>query len=82
MTRLIQVKKGSFRRVALVEEPEVRLLDSCSSIFELAHIAIETGIRLIDVARKGARHEAIEYNPIYLWRERQGKRRCGHGQSP
>jgi hypothetical protein len=65
MTRLIQVKKGSFRRVALVEEPEVRLLDSCSSIFELAHIAIETGIGLIDVARKRARHEGIEYDPIY-----------------
>jgi len=65
MTRLIQVKKGSFRRVALVEEPKVRLLDSCSSIFELAHIAIGTGSRLIDVARKRARHEAIEYDPIY-----------------
>ena len=39
MTRLIQIKKGHVRRVALVEEPGVRLLDSCSSIYELAHTA-------------------------------------------
>ena len=40
MTRLIQIKKGNVRRVALVEEPNLRLLDACSSIYELAHIAI------------------------------------------
>jgi len=65
MTRLIQIKKGSFRRIALVEEPVVRPLDSCSSVYELAHIAIETGVRLIDVVRKRARHETIDYDPIY-----------------
>jgi len=65
MTRLVQIKKGSFRRVALVEEPVLRPLDSCSSIYELAHIAIETGVRLIDVARKRTRHETIDYDPIY-----------------
>src|SRR6516162_3344230 len=65
MTRLVQIKKGSIRRVALVEEPVVRLLDSCSSISELAHIAIETEVRLIDVARKRARNETLDYDPIY-----------------
>lgn len=66
MTRLVQIKKGSFRRVALVEEPVLRLLDSCSSIYELALIAIETGGSLIDVIRKRVRHDAIDYDPIYL----------------
>jgi hypothetical protein len=65
MTRLIQIKKGNVRRVALVEEPVVRLLDSCSSIYELAHIAIEAGEKLSNIARKRARHETIDYDPIY-----------------
>src|SRR5215472_12108582 len=65
MTRLIQIKKGHVRRVALVEEPGVRLLDSCSSIYELAHIAIESGEKLSDIANKRARHDSIEYDPIY-----------------
>ena len=65
MTRLIQIKKGHVRRVALVEEPEVRLLDSCSSIYELAHIAIAAGEKLSDIARKRARHETIDYGTIY-----------------
>ena len=30
MTRLMQIKKGSVRQVALVEEPHLRLLDGCS----------------------------------------------------
>ncbi len=37
MTRLVQLKSGGTRRVALVEEPHLRLLDGCSSIYELAN---------------------------------------------
>jgi hypothetical protein len=65
MTRLIQIKKGNVRRVALVEEPNVRLLDTCSSIYELAHIAIAAGMKLSDLARQRARHDVIDYNSIY-----------------
>lgn len=65
MTRLIQIKKGNVRRVALVEEPNIRLLDTCSSIYELAHVAIAAGMKLSDLARQRARHDTIEYNPIY-----------------
>ena len=64
MTRLIQIKNGRLRRVALVEEPMVRPLD-CSTIYELALIAIDTGIGLIDAARKRASHQALDYEPIY-----------------
>ena len=32
MTRLVQIKKGNVRRVALVEEPHLRLLDGCSGL--------------------------------------------------
>ena len=65
MTRLIQIKKGNIRRVALVEEPNVRLLDACSSIYELALIAIGTGLKLSELARQRARHETLDYDAIY-----------------
>jgi len=65
MTRLIQIKKGNMRGVALVEEPNVRLLDGCSSIYELAHLAIGAGMKLSDLARQRARGDVLEYDPIY-----------------
>ena len=68
MTRLIQIKKGNLRRVALVEEPNVRLLDACSSIYELALIAIRAGMKLSELARQRARHETLDYDAIYAGR--------------
>ena len=65
MTRLIQIKKGSIRRVALVQEPHIRILDSCTSIYELAHLAIGAGVKLSEIAQRRARHEVIDYDPIY-----------------
>ena len=65
MTRLIQIRKGHIRRVGLVEEPNVRLLDSCSSVYELAHVAIAAGTNLSKIAHQWARHETVPYDPIY-----------------
>ena len=65
MTRLIQIKKGHVRRVALVEEPNLRLLDSCSSVYELAHSAIARCMKLNDLVQQRARQELITYDPIY-----------------
>ena len=65
MTRLVQLKKGSLHRVALVEEPNLRLLDSCTSVYELAHVAIATGTKLRDLAHQRARKETIPYDAIY-----------------
>ena len=65
MTRLIQIKKGRLRRVALVEEPNLRLLDSYSSVYELAHSAIARGMTLNELVRQRARPELISYDPIY-----------------
>ena len=68
MTRLIQIKKESVRRVALVEEPNVRLLEDCSSIYELAHIAIAASMTLSEVARRRAGLDTIDYDLIYSGR--------------
>jgi len=65
MTRLIQIKRGNVRRVALVEEPNIRLLDGCSSISELALMAIAAGLKLSDLARQRTRHETFSYDQIY-----------------
>lgn len=51
--------------MALVEEPNVRLLDNCFSIYELAHIAITTRTKLSEVARQRARLDALDYDAIY-----------------
>lgn len=65
MTRLIQIRNGNMRRVALVEEPNVRFLDGCSSIHELAQIAIDQSRKLSEVAHQRAHHDTHEYAAIY-----------------
>jgi hypothetical protein len=63
--RLIQIKKGKVRRVALVEEPYLRLLDGCSSIYALANVALAADMRVTNLIRQRDRHEQLEYDPIY-----------------
>src|SRR6266571_7446257 len=65
MTRLVQIRKGNRRSVALVDEPNVRLLDSCSSIYELARKAIAEGTKLSELVRQKAGHETVDYDLIY-----------------
>jgi hypothetical protein len=65
MTRLVQIKKGDARRVALVEEPHLRLLGDCESVYELANAAIGSGIKLSEATKQRATNEALEYDPIY-----------------
>ena len=59
MTRLVQLKRGDVRRVALVEEPHLRLLEGCSSVYELANAAISTGMKLSELARQRATGEQL-----------------------
>jgi len=66
MTRLIQIRRGDMRRVASVEEPHLRLLDGCHSIYELASLAIAEGSRLSDLVRQRATRDLLDYDPIYL----------------
>lgn len=65
MTRLVQLRKGDERRVALVEEPNLRLLDRHSSIFELANDAIATGRKLSEAALASPSQELLEYEAVY-----------------
>jgi hypothetical protein len=68
MTRLMQIKKGSVRQVALVEEPHLRLLDGCSSIHGLAQIAIDAQTKLSAVTRQRRQSDILDYELIYAGR--------------
>ncbi len=65
MTHLIQIQNGPTRRVALVEEPNVRLLEGFDSVYALAHAALAAGTPLAALARKQATGETLAYDPIY-----------------
>jgi hypothetical protein len=65
MTRLIQLKKGEVRRVALVEEPSLRLLGESSSIYSLATSAASNGVKLTEAARQRAGGPLLEYEAVY-----------------
>lgn len=68
MTRLIQLEKGDTRRVALVEEPHLRLLDNYRSIYELANSAIAGGVKLSDAAQQKATEDLLDYDLVYSGR--------------
>ncbi len=63
-TRLVQLKNGARRRVALVEEPALRLVNS-DSVYSLAELAIRTGSKLSATAIRTATEERLDYDPIY-----------------
>jgi hypothetical protein len=68
MIRLVQIRRGVERRVALVEEPHLRLLNGSCSIYELASAAIATGTRLSDAAKQRANGERLDYDLVYSQR--------------
>jgi hypothetical protein len=65
MNRLVQIQNGLRRRVALVEEPELRTLAGVESIYELARHAVECGTPLTQVVTQQASGERLDYDRIY-----------------
>ena len=65
MTRLIQIQKGDERRVALVDEPRLRLLGSAGSIYSLANQAIGAGKKLSEAAEDQLSDESLDYDSAY-----------------
>jgi hypothetical protein len=63
--RLVQLRNGRERRVAIVEEPQLRLLDGVSSLYVLAEAAIRDCAKLADLARKAAGTTLLLYDEIY-----------------
>ncbi len=63
--RLVQLRHPlNGRRIAIVEEPRLRVLDGFASVYQLAARAMETKRALLELMN-AARGEALDYNPIY-----------------
>lgn len=67
-TRLIQLQKNAHRRVALVDEPDLRLLTGLDSIYELSLEAIRVGTALSELARRSVSNDRLSYDQIYSGR--------------
>ena len=65
MTRLVQIQDSATRKVALVEEPRLRLLDGVKSIFQLAREAVDSNNSLAGLVQKKVTGEFLDYDPIY-----------------
>jgi len=63
--RLVQLKAGGTRRVAVVEEPKLRLLRGFDSTAALAQAAIANGGKLTIVATDRFTDESLDYEQIY-----------------
>ncbi len=63
--RLIQLAGPEGRCVAIVEEPQLRLLDGCQSIYELASACLRDHRSLADGASQRASNRFLAYDAIY-----------------
>jgi hypothetical protein len=68
MTRLVQLQRGSVRRVALVEEPRLRLLERVANVYDLAREAVASGGSLLALVAQRATGERLDYDLIYAGR--------------
>lgn len=64
MTRLVQLQNGNDRRVAVVEEPRLRLLRT-ESVYELAQDALRRNVPLTNLVTQAASEQTIDYEPVY-----------------
>jgi hypothetical protein len=68
MMRLVQLQNPRTRRVAIVDEPKLRLLRGVASVYDLVHRAIESSTSLITTASTLATDESLDYDPIHALR--------------
>jgi hypothetical protein len=66
-TRLVQLKHGERRCVALVEEPQLRLLNT-DSVYSLVESTIREGAKLSDTIERATTPESVDYDSIYSGR--------------
>jgi len=63
--RLVQLKAGDARRVAMVEEPNLRLLRDFDSVYALAQAAIAHGGQLSSVVDGHLTGDTLDYDDVY-----------------
>lgn len=65
MTRLVQIANRGQRRVALVDEPALVLLEGVDSVYALAQSAIAAAIPLSHLVRQRAAGPVLDYDAVY-----------------
>jgi hypothetical protein len=65
MNRLVQLQKGATRAVALVQEPQLRLLQGVNSVFQLARLAVDSKQSLTALVASKATGDLLDYDSIY-----------------
>lgn len=68
MIHLVQISNGRERRVAMVEEPQLRCLEGVSSVYELAQRYAQFGSKMSEQASALASGELLDYDAIYAGR--------------
>ena len=64
--RLVQLASPAGEtRVAVVEDNRLRFVDECSSVYELAQAALESGERLRNVVGRRDSKDTLDYDAIY-----------------
>jgi hypothetical protein len=66
MIRLVQLTHPEHgRRVAIVDEPRLRVLNDANSVYQLAQEAIESSKTLEKIVEGRTGNETLDYDPIY-----------------
>jgi len=65
LTRLVQIRNGAERRVALVEEERLRFIAEAPSVYDLAQVALGSGKTLTALVSEQATPECVDYEPVY-----------------
>ena len=63
--RLVQLTGPDGRRVALVEEPRLRLLEGCRSVYDLASECLNEGVSLTEGIERRRSHDFLDYDAVY-----------------
>jgi hypothetical protein len=63
--RFVQLKAGEVRRLAVVEEPKLRLLRDFDSMYALAQAAIANAGKLTTLAGNHLTDESVDYDQVY-----------------
>ena len=68
MSRLVQIRNGLARRVAVVDEPQLRMLSGVDSVYALAREALAQGRRFDDLVQERTGQEVLLYDEGVLRR--------------
>lgn len=64
LVQLIHPDRG--RKVALVQEPKLQLIEGYVSVYDMAKAAIEKKVKLGDLVQKNGSSEHLDYEDIYI----------------